>query len=100
MHNSIQYETPVNDFHGFDTIARMQENKLNFDAAGREGLISFIKACVASGINRPEDVETEAARVTGSHIGVEVHSLIDEYNSIHWVWDGELMSPFSILNRV
>lgn len=89
MNNSIEDDTPNNDFHGFDTLARLQENKINFDAAGKEGLISFIKACIASGICTSGDIMNEAERVTGRHVCAVVAALLDQYEDIHWVDDGE-----------
>lgn len=98
MQNSIEFDTPINDFHGFDTLARLQENKINFDAAGKEGLISFIKACIASGICTSVDIMNEAERVSGRHVCAVVALLLDQYNDIHWSDDGETIYLLNLID--
>lgn len=92
MQNSIEYQTPAKDYHGMDTIARMQENKRIFDAAGTRGRISFVKACIASGINELHDIVDEAIRVTGSHIIPQMETTIIGCEDIFWQtgFDGKL----------
>lgn len=77
--------TKVTAQHGFEILRKMQGAKHQFDAGGRKGHISFIKAMIFAGTNYPLMIVAEAARITGDHIRDEIELIIDEGENIHWV---------------
>lgn len=65
-------------------LRRMRELKLDFDAACPNGRISFAKACMWSGLTRPEEIVAEACAIAGDHLEGEFNTLLDEGENIHW----------------
>ncbi|WP_296720971.1 hypothetical protein [Erythrobacter sp.] len=70
--------------HGFNMLRRMQELKLDFDAAGPNGHVSFAKACIWSGLMRKEEITAEACAIAGEHLEGVFMTLLDEGENIHW----------------
>jgi len=70
--------------HGFNILRRTQELKLAFDEAGLEGRISFAKACIWSGLTRPDEIIAEACAIAGDHLESVFDTLLMEGENIHW----------------
>ncbi|SFO81711.1 hypothetical protein [Qipengyuania nanhaisediminis] len=77
-------KTDISAKFGFGLRTRMQALKLEFDAAGAQGQISFVKATVRSGTTKIEKVIEEVTRLTGGHIYSEIEDLIYAQMGVHW----------------
>ena len=74
----------INPNHGFRMLRDAQELKLNFDQAGPEGLLSFVKACIWSGIDESEEIVEEAVAISGSQMAELATAAIEKGESRYW----------------
>lgn len=74
----------INPNHGFRMLREAQELKLNFDQAGPEGLLSFVKACIWSGIDEPEEIAEEAIAISGSQMAELAMGAIEKGEGFYW----------------
>lgn len=73
--------------HGFKILERAHNLKLEFDRAGTEGIVSFVKACIWSGIIDRTEICATAVSITGNHIDETIDFLVVESEGIHWLTD-------------
>lgn len=72
---------------GFYLLAEQQKLKFALDAAGEHGMVSYIKAVIASGINEHETILDAVLALTGDHAECMAERIIWEGENIHWAKD-------------
>lgn len=74
---------------GFGLLRDKQLLKLRLDAAGREGLISFIQALIHSGICDREDIIEAVLDITGPHMEATVADILVHEAGMPWaaIWN-------------
>lgn len=80
--DQLDYDQHFN--FGFSLLRDKQHLKLRLDAAGREGVIGFIKALMSSGICDKQSIVEEILDVTGGHAESAVEDLLFDQQDIHW----------------
>lgn len=80
---------------GFDLLRAAQNLKLSFHEAGYKGRVSFVQACIASGMVWDHTIVRAAVAIAGQHIEEDIAFLIEEGENEHWRRNsnGELYVP-------
>lgn len=73
--------------HGFKILECAQNMKLEFDRAGTDGIVSFVKACILSGIVDRTEICAKAVSITGNHIDETIDFLLLESEGFQWLTD-------------
>ena len=69
---------------GFSILRAHQDLRLRFFEKGRKGRISFIQACIASGMVWDHRIVQEARSIFCCHVAEDIAADLQEGEGIHW----------------
>jgi hypothetical protein len=87
---TIDTNVASGDRQGFDFLRRKRALQQDFETSGVPGLASFVRACIASGINHEDDIAAEVEDLVGPYYDTAVRQMLGKYGRMYGIrrlWD-------------